>query len=87
MGCGACLRQEPDATLAELRTWLAAIGGPAVNQSTLWRAERDAGGGPDANRAASRPDRERSGQWRSLCRLSEPSARAHSGAGRRSRTR
>ena len=34
----ACLRQEPDATLAELRTWLAALGGPAVSQSTLWRA-------------------------------------------------
>ena len=34
----ACLRQEPDATLAELRTWLATIGGPAVGQSTLWQA-------------------------------------------------
>ncbi len=34
----ACLRQEPDATLAELCTWLAAIGGPAVSPSTLWRA-------------------------------------------------
>jgi transposase len=34
----ACLRQEPDATLAELCTWLAAVGGPAVSQSTLWRA-------------------------------------------------
>ena len=34
----ACLRQEPNATLAELRTWLAALGGPAVSQSTLWRA-------------------------------------------------
>ena len=34
----ACLRQKPDATLAELRTWLAALGGPAVSQSTLWRA-------------------------------------------------
>ena len=34
----ACSRQEPDATLAELCTWLAAIGGPAVSQSTLWRA-------------------------------------------------
>ena len=34
----ACLRQEPDATLAELCTWLAAIGGPVVSQSTLWRA-------------------------------------------------
>ena len=34
----ACLGQQPDATLAELCTWLAAIGGPAVSQSTLWRA-------------------------------------------------
>ena len=34
----ACLRQEPDATLAELGTWLAAIGGPAVSTTTLWRA-------------------------------------------------
>ncbi len=36
----ACLRQQPDATLAELCTWLAAVGGPAVSQSTLWRAVR-----------------------------------------------
>ena len=34
----ACLRQEPDATLAELCTWLAAIGGPPVSPTTLWRA-------------------------------------------------
>ena len=34
----ACLRQGPDATLAELCAWLAAIGGPAVSPSTLWRA-------------------------------------------------
>lgn len=34
----ACLRQQPDATLSELCTWLAAIGGPAVSQTTLWRA-------------------------------------------------
>ena len=34
----ACLRQEPDATLAELCVWLVAIGGPAVSQTTLWRA-------------------------------------------------
>jgi len=33
-----CLHQEPDATLAELCTWLAAIGGPVVSQTTLWRA-------------------------------------------------
>ena len=34
----ACLHQEPDATRAELGTWLAAIGGPAVSATTLWRA-------------------------------------------------
>ena len=34
----ACLRQLPDATLAELCIWLAATGGPAVSQTTLWRA-------------------------------------------------
>jgi transposase len=34
----ACLRQEPDATLDELCSWLAAIGGPVVSQTTLWRA-------------------------------------------------
>lgn len=34
----ACLRQQPDATLDELRTWLAALGGPAVSPSTCCRA-------------------------------------------------
>jgi transposase len=34
----ACLRQEPDAAPADLCLWLAAVGGPAVSQSTLWRA-------------------------------------------------
>jgi len=34
----AGLRQQPGATLAELGTWRAAIGGPAVSQTTLWRA-------------------------------------------------
>ena len=34
----ACLHQQPDATLVELCTWLAALGGPTVSQSTLWRA-------------------------------------------------
>jgi len=34
----ACLRQQPDATLEELCTWLAALGGPAVSPSTLCRA-------------------------------------------------
>ena len=33
-----CLRQTPDATLDELRTWLAALGGPAVSRSALGRA-------------------------------------------------
>jgi len=33
----ACLRQEPAATLVELCRWLAAIGGPAVSQTTRWR--------------------------------------------------
>ncbi|OGX89347.1 hypothetical protein BEN47_19765 [Hymenobacter lapidarius] len=35
---GDCLRQTPDATLDELRTWLAAVGGPAVSRSALGRA-------------------------------------------------
>lgn len=34
----ACLRQQPDATLDELRVWLAAVGGPAVSRATLGRA-------------------------------------------------
>lgn len=34
----ACLRQTPDATLDELRAWLAAVGGPAVSRSVLGRA-------------------------------------------------
>ena len=34
----ACLRQTPDATLDELRVWLAAVGGPARSQSALGRA-------------------------------------------------
>ena len=35
---GDCLRQTPDATLDELRAWLAALGGPAVSRSALGRA-------------------------------------------------
>ena len=35
---GDCLRQTPDATLDELRVWLAALGGPAVSRSALGRA-------------------------------------------------
>jgi transposase len=34
----ACVRQTPDATLDELRVWLAAVGGPAMSQSALGRA-------------------------------------------------
>ncbi len=37
-GLRACLRQQPDATLDELRAWLAALGGPAVSRATLGRA-------------------------------------------------
>jgi len=35
---GDCVRQSPDATLDELRGWLAALGGPAVSRSALGRA-------------------------------------------------
>ena len=35
---GACLRQQPDATLDELRVWLAALGGPVVSVATMGRA-------------------------------------------------
>ena len=34
----ACLRQQPDATLDELRVWLAALGGPGVSRATMGRA-------------------------------------------------
>ena len=34
----ACLRQQPDATLDELRVWMAALGGPAVSPATMGRA-------------------------------------------------
>jgi len=37
-GLRACLRQQPDATLDELRVWLAALGGPRVSQATMGRA-------------------------------------------------
>ena len=33
-----CLRQQPDATLDELRVWVAALGGPVVSVATMWRA-------------------------------------------------
>ena len=35
---GACLRQQPDSTLDELRVWVAALGGPAVSPATVGRA-------------------------------------------------
>ena len=35
---GACLHQQADATLDELRVWLAALGGPAVSPATMRRA-------------------------------------------------
>ena len=34
----ACLRQQPDATLDELRVWVAALGGPNVSPATMGRA-------------------------------------------------
>lgn len=34
----ACLQQQPDATLAELRVALQAAGGPNVSRATLARA-------------------------------------------------
>ena len=34
----ACLRQQPDATLDELRVGVAALGGPAVSPATMGRA-------------------------------------------------
>lgn len=34
----ACLRQQPDATLDEVRVLLAATGGPALSRSAIWRA-------------------------------------------------
>ncbi|RTQ45297.1 hypothetical protein EJV47_25810 [Hymenobacter gummosus] len=40
----ACLRQQPDATLDELRVWLAAVGSPAVSKFTLGRAVQRLGG-------------------------------------------
>ena len=39
----ACLRQQPDATLDELRVWVAALGGPAVSGATMGRAVQAVG--------------------------------------------
>ena len=41
----ACLEQQPDATLDELRTTLAAVGGPALSRTSTWRAVEGAGWG------------------------------------------
>ena len=37
-GLVACLRQQPDANLDELRVWVAALGGPVVSPAALGRA-------------------------------------------------
>jgi len=34
----ACVVQQPDATLDELRAHLAAVGGPPVGRTTIWKA-------------------------------------------------
>ncbi len=55
---GDCVRQSPDATLDELRGWLAALGGPAVSRSALgravqaldWRRKKRASMPPNATR-------------------------------------
>ena len=39
----ACLRQQPDATMDELRVWVAALGGPAVSVATMGRAVQAVG--------------------------------------------
>ena len=36
----ACVAQQPDATLEELRVQLAASGGPAVGRTTVWQGLR-----------------------------------------------
>ena len=55
----ACLRQQPDATLDELRVWVAALGGPAVSPATMgravqalnWRQKKRASTPPSATRS------------------------------------
>ena len=39
----ACLNQQPDATLDELRTVLAAAGGPVLSRTSVWRATESLG--------------------------------------------
>ena len=54
----ACLRQQPDATLDELRVWVAALGGPDVSPATMgravqaldWRRKKRASTPPSATR-------------------------------------
>jgi len=41
----ACLNQQPDATLDELRTALAAAGGPVLSRTSVWRATESLGWG------------------------------------------
>lgn len=41
----ACLVAQPDATLDELRTLLAAVGGPALSRTATWRAAEGLGWG------------------------------------------
>ena len=56
----ACLRQQPDATLDELRVWVAALGGPNVSPATMgravqalgWRRKKRASTPPSATPAA-----------------------------------
>ena len=56
----ACLRQQPDATLDELRVWVAALGGPTVSPATMgrtvqaldWRRKKRASTPPSATPSA-----------------------------------
>ena len=41
----ACLAAQPDATLDELRTLLAGVGGPALSRSATWRSVEELGWG------------------------------------------
>lgn len=56
----ACLRQQPDATLDELRTALAAAGGPALSRTAVWRAVERLGWGRK-KKASMRPSATPSG--------------------------
>ena len=54
-----CPAQQPDATLDELRTSLAAIGGPALSRTTIWWAVEGAGWGRKKSVHAAERDSER----------------------------